>query len=414
MGKKRKIKNKVLKGKARKKNQMDITTYQHIGKRPYQEDRFLVLKKFANFEHFTLCLVCDGHGGFSVSAFLIHEYPKQLCDLFLQQAKRTEEEKKERLITMLGQALENCIHVWDEKCFGKVVLEDDVAKEAFYKNRDEGFWSKYGLEAGSTFVCMLIDMHKQRAHVVHLGDSRATWIVDECLIGQTVDHAVKRKMEPIKGFKFINTDGRLQGDLAMSRSVGDNTQELYGVVSRKYDSLTIDFKNKSFRSVIASDGLFDVRSTHNVLYECFANAEEIAVNALEAMKEADPTQTMFEDNVSIIYIKHEVSEVIKSQKTQQKEDDTQLIAQMSALMSGFNDPKKKIAAAAAAMSMSPDMMMAAIRTMSEEKTGVSKKKKKSSLKRTSSTKPNDEVYKKFQQGNMTLKFNRRKSSKKRS
>jgi len=101
----------------------------------------------------------------------------------------------------------------------------------------------------------------------------------------------------------------------------------------------VNFKGKSFRSVTASDGLFDFRSNHQVLYDVFENAQDIAKMTLreiydeEISKRADlvkkglmdvmasqtPFTPKFEDNVSIIYVK--IPADYKFKKTKQ-EDDT--------------------------------------------------------------------------------------------
>ncbi len=309
-------KKRKQKLKKKQTQMLSITAFTDIGKRPYQEDRYTVISKFGGRSHLSLTMATDGHGGSETSTFLSTEYPKQLLEVFKEQRAA---EQRLKFVQMMGIALERCIEVWDRKCFGSFYgkITNDKTKKQFFDQRDEKHWKDNGLEAGSTLVAMLIDMRRRRAHVINIGDSRATWIIGDEKMCATVDHGVKKKMSPIKGFAFANSDGRLQGDLAMSHSVGDNTQELYGVVSRKYDTDMVQFGEKSFRAVIASDGLFDIASNHNVLYEPFANAEAIAkevlvrrqeeVNniCLEAGMPVDdiPKITAYDDNVTILYVK---------------------------------------------------------------------------------------------------------------
>ena len=188
---------------------MQISEYQNVGLRDYQEDKFAVLKKFAGLSHLTLCFVADGHGGDQCSSFLVKNYPLQLLQVFREQQGLT---KRKKFVEMLGIALERCIEKWDQICFGSFYgkVTNDKQKKEFYAQRDEAYWQENGLEAGSTFVCMLIDERKRRAHVINLGDSRATWITQESAIGATVDHGVKKEMKPIKGFKFTTVDQRMQ------------------------------------------------------------------------------------------------------------------------------------------------------------------------------------------------------------
>ena len=341
------IKKKEKKTKRYKKKDgimTSVTQYQHIGSRDYQEDRMVVIPGFARLPHFTLCLVCDGHGGDATSDFLIEEFPKQLHMAFDQyrkskkKAKQSGEEMKEKenvTTNLMGIALERCIELWDEKCFGNAARKfkdpemrhifgnDERRAEFFNKHCDEKEWKQKGLRAGSTLNCMIIDFQKCRAHILNIGDSRTTWIVDDTTIGQTIDHTVKRKLEKTRGVTCDVVDGRLEGILAMSHAVGDNDEPLLGKVKRDYQTTVVDFKGKTFRAVTATDGLFDVRTNHQLLYDTFDDADDIARSALQSIAEneefkraemvdaglmsaeasATPYKPAFVDNVSIIYVK---------------------------------------------------------------------------------------------------------------
>ncbi len=332
---------------------MHISVHSRIGKREYQEDRHAVIPTFAGFKHLTLCIVCDGHGGYQASSFLIKEFPLQLVKIVQEQAAlRTNKNSKarKRFTEMLGLAMEACIVIWEKLCFGSWYgkIKNDADKRNFYAQRDERHWEKNGLEAGSTCVCMLIDLNKRRAHFLSIGDSRAAWIKGEAgsgtaAHGATVDHNVRRKMEPTKdGFAVKVEDGRLQGDLAMSHAFGDLTEALYGAVDRGYDLYVCNFKEKNMRAVVASDGLFDFTQNQGVLFEVFENAEHIARDVLERRqvemnsmhddmrrawqqsgtekKDIPPCPTVddFTDNVTIIYVK---IEALKSGETADQEEE---------------------------------------------------------------------------------------------
>ncbi len=339
---------------------MHLSTYHEQGLRDYDEDKFIILEKFAGLSHLTLCLVCDGHGGDHASIYLVAEFPKQLLKVFREQKPS---EKRKKFVEMLGLALERCIEVWDKHCFGEFhgKITNDRAKKDFFAQRDESHWSENGLESGSTCVALLIDMRKRRAHAINLGDSRATWMVGEnATIEQTVDQGVKKDMKPIKGFKFENSDNRLCGDLSMSNSLGDNTLELYGVVSRKYGVKTVAFGEHGFRAVIASDGLFDIASNHSVLYNIFENADAIAKDALQRRQEDVnlvcenagidkkewPKITKFDDNTSIIYVKipslQEEKQPRTAEVTGTKEDLQSKLTEAQELLGRFSHLMKDI------------------------------------------------------------------------
>lgn len=355
----------------------NITQYQHVGSREYQEDRMVVIPGFAKLPHFTLCLVCDGHGGDATSEFLINEYPKQLSVAFDQYRMIKENAKKngtpdktkpqENVTThLMGLALERCIMLWDEKCFGNVarrfqdpemrsVFANNDTREAFFnKYCDEKEWKKKGLRAGSTLNCMVIDFKKCRAHILNIGDSRTTWIVGEANLGQTMDHTVKRKLEKTQGVACDVVDGRLEGILAMSHAIGDNDEPLLGKVKRDYQTTVVDFKGQNFRAVTATDGLFDVRTNHQLLYDTFDDADDIAQSALQSIAENEdfkraemvdaglmtveasktPYNPVFVDNVSIIYVKI-------PHKPDQVEDDLVRRMQRLARKSSIKKSSKK-------------------------------------------------------------------------
>lgn len=320
---------------------MHVSTYQHIGSRQYQEDRVLVVEHFGNLQHFTLCMVCDGHGGDQTSEFLIHEYPQQLHRIFDQyrilhkknkQREAKTSTKEDRVVRMMGVALERCISMWDEKCFGPdaqqlrkdAVFKDDNARDVFYRQHvDKKKWEREGLVAGSTLNCMIVDCKKKRAHIINIGDSRTAWIIGDKTIGQTIDHNVKRKIDPTKGLECGVIDGRLEGVLAMSHAIGDNDRELFGKVKRDYDCYMINFQGSDFRAVTATDGLFDERTNQQLLYDTYEDATDIATTALKdislnheikcaelagrglmSQKAANaPYAPAFADNVSFVYVK---------------------------------------------------------------------------------------------------------------
>jgi serine/threonine protein phosphatase PrpC len=339
--------------------ELHISQFQDQGKREEQQDFYRVIENFTERKHLTLCLVADGHGGSAAAAFLHDDFPMQL-ELVINEQFALPVSMRIGFLEMLGKALEQSIASWDKRCFGEWhdKIHNDADKEVFFnRHRDHAFWEKHELESGSTFVCVLFDLKKLKAHCINLGDSRAAWILNDKTIGQTVDHCVKRKMSPITGFSFSNNDGVLQEDLAMSRAVGDNTQRLFGVVSRQYDLTTINLIGQTtFRFVIASDGLFDVFSdSHSVLYETFEDATEMAGFATTTIRDgfqrhlellklpmtAMPPNIQFEDNVSIIYVKFSSeAQLSKPRKphpsTQDIQEATQLFEKLTTVMQKLN------------------------------------------------------------------------------
>ncbi len=269
---------------------MIVSEFQHIGQRPYQEDKIKVIKDFANQKNLTLIVVCDGHGGQKASDMLVSRYPEVLKQFFKNCKGITT-----NYAALMGQALEQCVQEWDKHCFGSDLssIVDKASKKKYFKEkRDQKRWKDDDLESGSTLCVVLFDQVSRKLYLLNLGDSRACWFIGEKLIGCTVDHSVPKVMTPIKNFPFKYGNGRIEDDLGMARSFGDNTKKLFRVVSRQPDLLTVKIGNMPARIVVATDGFFDFVTNHGALYDEVADAEELS-------KKVDD----FDDNISIVYLK---------------------------------------------------------------------------------------------------------------
>ncbi len=269
---------------------MIVSEFQHIGQRPYQEDKIKVIKDFANQKNLTLIVVCDGHGGQKASDMLVSRYPEVLKQFFKNCKGITT-----NYAALMGQALEQCVQEWDKHCFGSDLssIVDKASKKKYFKEkRDQKRWKDEDLESGSTLCVVLFDQVSRKLYLLNLGDSRACWFIGEKLIGCTVDHSVPKVMTPIKNFPFKYGNGRIEDDLGMARSFGDNTKKLFRVVSRQPDLLTVKIGNMPARIVVATDGFFDFVTNHGALYDEVADAEELS-------KKVDD----FDDNISIVYLK---------------------------------------------------------------------------------------------------------------
>jgi serine/threonine protein phosphatase PrpC len=215
---------------------MEISVFQDQGDREYQEDRYVVLPRFAGQSHLTFCCVADGHGGASVSSYLASHLPALLSDLIIEEQKwklqqpahvpGTPKVKRPGFGELMGSAVKRCIEGWDAYTFGDdrlTVLKSEKDRDAWFANIDIKKYEREGKTAGSTVCGMLINFRKHKAWIVNLGDSRCCWLLaapdgSGPLISQTVDDNVKQRKVP--GFKVKIEDGRLAGDLAMSAACG--------------------------------------------------------------------------------------------------------------------------------------------------------------------------------------------------
>ena len=114
----------------------------------------------------------------------------------------------------------------------------------------------------------------------------------------TRDHSVPTKLShalQILPFKVIIKDNRLQNDLAMTHSIGDNTEQLVGVVCRTPDISTVQIPTKAMNVniILATDGLFD-----NIdMTTMFLDEHDNAQNYIDTIVGGG------DDNISLIYIK---------------------------------------------------------------------------------------------------------------
>jgi len=420
---------------------LHITKYQSLGGRDEQEDRFTVIEKFAKLDYLTLCLVCDGHGGKQASTFLVQNYPVELEKLIVEhiqyhkkhdtQPKDKSESnapKKSTLCILMEQALAKCVAIWGHMCYGDVypTLKTKVEVEAYFNTKAKELkFEQEGKTAGSTLIAMLVNLRKSKAYVLNLGDSRATWKVENTGIMQTTDHNIPRKSkEERPGFDYVIKDGRLQGDLIMSRAFGDHQKNLTGRVRQDGDSYEFDFSKLTFRAVIASDGLFDILSNQQVLFEEFDDATEIAQRGFEvitekACEEEEKTQLalgntkfnvekfrakfkpVYPDNCTVIYIK------LKQENTEPPQTTTEvdkLMRQMQNLEKNIQELKM------ANDTMKPKRTSSSV----SRKTASSSHKRASSVSRRNNSKetpPPQKDTSAYQSRNVTMHFVRRKPSK---
>ena len=151
---------------------------------------------------------------------------------------------------------------------------------------------------GSTATLVLIQDNK--IYCANVGDSRAYIIYDNSIKQITVDHkcSVPEEAERIIKAGGKITKNRVQGQLVLSRSLGDLYVKKYGVTNLPDISMNkIDFGIKYI--IIASDGVWDVIDENTVL-----NMSKMKKKAEEFCKDLVKLaiQKETKDNVSCIVI----------------------------------------------------------------------------------------------------------------
>lgn len=193
------------------------------GARTYMEDYHAVI----DTDKFEFFAVYDGHGGKHVAEFCaanLHDY----VDSAIRE--------------------ENSVNSALEKSFYNI---DGILENA--------------TETGCTATVVLIPKNGNVYWVAHCGDSRAIISRSGNCVCLTTDHhpsddEERRRINDAGGFAFYVCDTcRVNGVLALSRSIGDHGFRPYGVISTP-DIIEVPRTNDDEFILIATDGLFSVLS----------------------------------------------------------------------------------------------------------------------------------------------------------
>jgi len=206
-----------------KPNIISIVSHQEQGRRDYMEDEIFIFKG----NSFIFTCVFDGHGGGDCSKFL-----KRYCfSVFKKNLKLFNTVKKSLLYTV--------------KDLHKGVLKNQI-------------------QSGSTLNIIVVNRLTNHFFVANVGDSRAIVCFKNNKIKQiTRDHKPENKREKTmirKKGGFVE-NGRANGVLAMSRSIGD--ARLSRHISQTPDIFEGNLANVNF-ILHATDGLYDVMSNVDI------------------------------------------------------------------------------------------------------------------------------------------------------
>lgn len=214
-----------------------------------------------------LLTICDGHAGDACANYTIKEYPKQAAHCLATMQP----------LEALQHALTTVHTTWD-------TMSSPSARGK--KLANDG--------SGTTLCVCYLDTNNRQVHVLNLGDSRVQYQHANGILHLTPDHkpryrdAVQVTDVPI----FLQLDDgtlRINGDLAVGRTIGDNTPSLQKCVSRK--PFTVSFSYTGVLKLIAaSDGLWDEVEPHEVFGDHRSCADFIKHTS---------------DNIVVIYVIHD-------------------------------------------------------------------------------------------------------------
>uniref|UniRef100_A0A3B4WYS5 Protein phosphatase 1L n=1 Tax=Seriola lalandi dorsalis TaxID=1841481 RepID=A0A3B4WYS5_SERLL len=222
----------------------NVAVYSIQGRRDHMEDRFEVLTDIVNKSHPSIFGVFDGHGGEAAADFAKAHLPEAL------QKDKEKDEKKEKGGLSYPSILEQQILTLDREILDKL--------SATYN------------EAGTT--CLVALLSDKELTVANVGDSRGVLCdKDGNAIPLSHDHKPyqlkeRKRIKKAGGFISFNGSWRVQGILAMSRSLGDYPLKNLNVVIPDPDIMSFDLnKLQPEFMILASDGLWDTFSNEEAV-----------------------------------------------------------------------------------------------------------------------------------------------------
>jgi serine/threonine protein phosphatase PrpC len=233
--------------------------------RQSMEDTGVTLPNLTNDYKTSLFGIFDGHGGNDVVKYI-----------------------KDRIPEIIKKYINDLCPI--EKCFINSFNKIDEELK-FYDSEN----------TGSTATIVLIQDNK--IYCANVGDSRAYIIYNNSIKQITVDHkcSIPEEAERIMNAGGKITKNRVQGQLVLTRSLGDLYVKKYGVTNLPDISVNkIDYNIRYV--VIASDGIWDVVDEKTVLSmsKSRKNAEEFCKDLVKLAIEKET-----KDNVSCIVISFE-------------------------------------------------------------------------------------------------------------
>ncbi|XP_062409358.1 protein phosphatase, Mg2+/Mn2+ dependent, 1Lb [Sardina pilchardus] len=223
----------------------NVAVYSIQGRRDHMEDRFNVLTDVVNKSHPSIFGIFDGHGGEAAADYVKAHLP----DALRQQLQAYEREKENSALNY------------------QTILEKQIL--SLDKEMIDQLSEKYD-EAGTT--CLVALLSDKQLTVANVGDSRGVLCdKDGNTIALSHDHKPyqlreRKRIKQAGGFISFNGSWRVQGILAMSRSLGDYPLKNLNVIVPDPDVLTFDLDKLQPRfMILASDGLWDAFSNEEAV-----------------------------------------------------------------------------------------------------------------------------------------------------
>lgn len=248
--------------------------------RPYMEDFCKVIDSFTGDPNLGLFLIADGHGGEKVAKYVKDRLPDIL---------------KAEISYAGSKAISNM---------------EKIIEYVFKKIDEEILKNQSWIDQGSTACVVLTVKHKDiisgdkmSIYCANVGDTRCVLSDRNRVLRLSYDHKANDKKEATRirnsGAKVFN--GRVFGQLALSRSFGDMYYKKWGVSSMPYISVTKATPSNNPFLVIASDGIWDTITDFDIID--IINSSKESITNITQMIVSESMKRGSSDNISCLVIK---------------------------------------------------------------------------------------------------------------
>lgn len=239
--------------------------------RDNMEDMYKIIECFLNDSNKQLFCLYDGHGSGEIAKFAKDHFA-EIFSTQLTQSKNN-----------IEKALTNSFLKLDDEIKSKILSEN----------------------AGSTAcVCYFTtESNKRVLYTANVGDTRAVLVSkaevkrlsydDKCS-----DHLEEQRVKTSGGIIF---NGRVFGQLILTRALGDHSLKKCGVISTPHINKHFITETDQFLT-IASDGVWDVIKDEDLI-NIFSNNSSLDINQLASLIVSTALELESKDNISCILIK---------------------------------------------------------------------------------------------------------------
>ena len=252
-----------------------------------QEDSHIANLKFQEDDNKQVFGVFDGHGGREVAVYCDKNYMKILAD-----GKNQEEDTKEWLRTSFMNVDVEITKPEGQDAIGNLRREKPPAKPPLLQILDQNKPEKtepqtneeLNLDSiGCTANVIYMDKTRGKFWVVNAGDSRCTMGRDGKCVELSVDHKPECPIEiaRIEKAGSVITDGRVDGNLNLTRSLGDMkykqkegfTPEEQPITANP-DVLEFDLTDDIDFIIMGCDGIWERKSNEEMVEYVYEKLKE--------------------------------------------------------------------------------------------------------------------------------------------